>query len=71
MGWWPERTLESIEKLLRTSIYACAWAGDELIGFCRAVSDGVFRAYIDDVAVKEHFQRRSIGTELINNVIMN
>ena len=37
--------------------------------FVRSVSDGMFRAYIEDVAVKTNFQRQAIGTRLVEEML--
>lgn len=56
-GWWPERTAAQLSAVLRGSPAAVgawhgmAWHGGQLIGFARAVTDGVLRAYVEDVIV--------------------
>lgn len=65
-GWWPNRTLEDIGNLLVPGVSVGAWDGEKLIGFARAVSDGVFRAYIEDVVVDEAYRRRGVGDRLIH-----
>lgn len=37
-----------------------AWKDDTLIGFARAVSDGKFRAYIEDIVIHSLFRKRYI-----------
>lgn len=46
-----------------------AWAGDELVGFARAISDGVSNAYVSTVAVHPDHQRRGIGRELMRRLV--
>lgn len=46
-----------------------AWSGGELVGFARAISDGVSNGYVSAVAVKPGWQRRGIGTELIRRLV--
>jgi ribosomal protein S18 acetylase RimI-like enzyme len=62
--WWPERTDAQIAQVLNAAPAVGAWAGGELVGFARVVSDGVFRAFIEDVVVHEQYRRRGVGTEL-------
>ncbi|MCA1054017.1 GNAT family N-acetyltransferase [Rossellomorea aquimaris] len=64
-GWWPERDSTDIEKLLIEGCAVGAWYNDELVGFARAVTDGIFRAYIEDVVVDHRFQNSGIGKELV------
>ena len=42
---------------------------DRLIGFGRAISDGVYQAAIYDCAILPEFQRNGIGTTIMNNIL--
>ncbi|OZB96258.1 GNAT family N-acetyltransferase [Paenibacillus sp. XY044] len=68
LGWWPERTLADIESMLGSSIAVGAWDEDRLVGFARAVSDGLFRAYIEDMGVHEDYRNRGLGREIVNRI---
>lgn len=68
LGWWPERTLNDIESMLGSSIAVGAWDEDRLVGFTRAVSDGLFRAYIEDMGVHEDYRNRGLGREIIDRI---
>lgn len=46
-----------------------AWRGQELVGFCRAVSDGVSNAYLTSVAVRPDLQRRGIGRRMLERLL--
>lgn len=65
VGWWPERKEVDIEKMLKNSIATGVWEENKLVGFARVVSDGVFRAYIEDVVVHESVRNKGIGEKLI------
>lgn len=64
-GWWEERQEQDIFRMLESGPSIGAWHDNTLIGFIRAVSDGCFRAYIEDVVVRRDHQRRGIGEELV------
>ena len=51
--------------------YAKVFVYDEetLIGFGRAISDGVYQAAIYDVAVMPEYQGRGIGLQIIENLL--
>jgi len=69
-GWAADRTVEEIERLLSGSpLVIGAWDGDRLVGFARALTDGVFRALIDDVVVHPACRRSGIGTELMRRLL--
>lgn len=68
-GWWEERKMQDIEKMLKQDISIGAWIDDNLIGFARAISDGKFRAYIEDVVIHNEFQNTGIGTELVSKLL--
>ena len=43
---------------------------DRLIGFGRAISDGVYQAAIYDCAVLPEFQGKGIGTTIMKNILL-
>ncbi len=46
-----------------------AFDGDRLVGFARAISDGVTNAYLSSVMVDDAYRRRGIGRELVARLI--
>lgn len=43
--------------------------GELLIGFGRAISDGVFQAVIYEVVVLPEYQRKKVGTAIVNALL--
>lgn len=68
-GWWQEREEGDIEPMLSNGQSVGAWDGDTLIGFARAVTDGIFRAYIEDVVIHSAYQRDGIGTRVVSRLL--
>jgi ribosomal protein S18 acetylase RimI-like enzyme len=68
-GWWPERTAEQVRAVLRASPAVGAWQGRELIGFARAVTDGLLRAYVEDVVVSPDWRGRGVGHALLASLM--
>ncbi|WP_316569509.1 GNAT family N-acetyltransferase [Neobacillus sp. YIM B06451] len=68
-GWWPEREEGNIELMLANGQSVGAWDGEVLIGFARAVTDGKFRAYIEDVVIITSYQKDGIGAKLVSMLL--
>ena len=68
VGWWPERSDDRVAASL-TPLAVGAWAGDQLVGFARAVSDGFFRAYVEDVMVHPDHRRRGVAAAMLERLL--
>lgn len=68
-GWAKNRNVESIQKLLDNSLCIGAWDGNQLVGFARAITDDVYRAFIEDVIVEESYRGEGIGRGLIEALL--
>jgi hypothetical protein len=69
---WHHRTrdLGKLAQLVQGSTYVVsAWREDQLVGFARAISDGVSNAYISTVAVVEHETREEILRGLLRRLM--
>jgi GNAT superfamily N-acetyltransferase len=65
---WQRRTADRarLGRLVSGSLWVVsAWDGDVLVGFARAISDGVFNT----VAVLPAYQKRGIGRELVRRLV--
>lgn len=69
VGWWEERLEQDIGEMLNKVQSVGAWKDGNLIGFARAVSDGKFRAYIEDVVMHSSYRKEGIGTKLVSKLI--
>jgi len=67
--WWEDRQEKDIEQMLKQGISIGAWEGQNLIGFARAVSDGKFRAYVEDVVVYKEHQKNGVGKEIVSRLL--
>jgi N-acetylglutamate synthase-like GNAT family acetyltransferase len=70
-AWWTAgRDAQGIASVLRHSdVCACAWLGEELIGFARVSTDFSYRAVLWDVIVDGAHQGRGIGSELVRAIL--
>jgi len=73
-GWWHEsdQTADGnawIDALVKGSFcFVGAFAGREMIGMGRAVSDGASDAYIQDVTVLKEFRGLGIGAAIVEKI---
>jgi predicted GNAT family acetyltransferase len=63
------RTSEQLKKSFENSAVACiAYAGDEVVGKARALSDGVCNAYIVDVWTYKPYRYQGIATQIMQTL---
>ena len=67
--WWPERTIEDLQAMLERYPAVGAWAGDELVGFARTITDSRFRGYIEDLLVLKEYRGDGIGTRIMELIM--
>ncbi|MAF09197.1 GNAT family N-acetyltransferase [Candidatus Poribacteria bacterium] len=69
-GWAHDRDLDGIQRMLdATPVMLGAWADGRLVGYARAITDGVYRALIDDVVVDEARRKAGIGSEVMRRLV--
>lgn len=62
----PMHDAECLQGMLdHANLIATCWAGDELVGIARSVSDHHYCCYLSDLAVDRAFQGQGIGTQLV------
>ena len=55
-----------IQKMLdHADVLITAWAGGELVGISRAITDFSFCCYLSDLAVDQKYQHQGIGKHLV------
>ncbi len=65
VAWWPTRSADEVLAVLARGPAVGAWDGDDLVGFARAVSDGSFRAYVEDVVVRDDHRGRGTALRML------
>lgn len=68
--WASKRENMGIERMLENSdVIVTVRAQGRLIGFGRALSDGVYRALLDDIVVDDSFRKQGIGKEIVKRLL--
>ena len=69
--WASERKNMDIKKMLENlNVFVTIREDSELIGFGRAISDGIYRALVDDIIVDSSYQNRGLGKVIVTNLLM-
>ena len=69
-GWAADRDLAGVQRqIAATGIHATAWSGDRMIAYARVLTDGIYRALIDDVVVDPEFRGNGVGGELLRTLV--
>jgi ribosomal protein S18 acetylase RimI-like enzyme len=71
--WWSNgRTINNVETIINGSSFIIAFINEtnnELVAFCRILTDHFKHAYIYDVIVAEEFRKTGLGKKLIDSVL--
>lgn len=67
---WRELSVTQAQKALQHSlIVAGAYEDDQLVGMGRIVGDGSVICYVQDLIVRPEFQRKQVGSKVLNTLI--
>jgi ribosomal protein S18 acetylase RimI-like enzyme len=67
---WMKHTTEVIQTVYKASnVVVIVKANGHIIGFGRAISDGVFNAAIYDIVVHHDFQRLGIARQIMEHLL--
>jgi N-acetylglutamate synthase-like GNAT family acetyltransferase len=70
--WAKDRRIEDWAIALANSKpIVSAWDGSQLVGFARAISDGIYRATIWDVVIDSSYRGAGLGRKLVETVLMH
>ncbi|MBO8244643.1 GNAT family N-acetyltransferase [Prochlorococcus marinus XMU1411] len=68
--WAKSRTINDLKKCLSNSdVVISLWIGEEIVGFGRALTDGVYRGVLWDVVIDQNYQGKGLGTIIIKNLL--
>ena len=68
--WARSRTLNDLKKCLANSdVVISLWVGKEIVGFGRALTDGIYRGVLWDIVIDQNHQGNGFGTLILNNLL--
>ncbi len=69
-SWAKNRSKQGIAFLLKnTTTYVAVRDNDQLIGFGRAISDGIYRAMLDDIVVDTKYRKQGVGQIIVEQLV--
>ena len=66
--WAQSRTINDLKKCLANSdVVVSLWVGNEIVGFGRALTDGIYRGVLWDIVIDQNHQGKGLGTLIVKN----
>ena len=68
--WAQNRTINDLKKCLSNSdVVISLWVGKEIVGFGRALTDGIYRGVLWDIVIDQNHQGKGFGTLIVKNLL--
>ena len=68
--WAKDRKTNDLRKCLANSdVIISIWADNELVGFGRALSDGIYRGVLWDIVIDQNHQGKGYGKMIVENLL--
>ena len=68
--WAKSRTINDLRKCLANSdVIVSLWVGNEIVGFGRALTDGIYRGVLWDIVIDKNHQGKGFGTLILKNLL--
>ena len=68
--WAKSRTIRDLRKCLANSdVVISLWVGNEIVGFGRALTDGIYRGVLWDIVIDHNHQGKGFGKLIIKNLL--
>ena len=68
--WAKNRTINDLKKCLANSdVIVSLWVGNEIVGFGRALTDGIYRGVLWDIVIDKDHQSKGFGTLILKNLL--
>ena len=68
--WAKNRTRNDLKKCLANSdVVISLWVGNEIVGFGRALTDGIYRGVLWDIVIDQNHQGKGFGSLIVKNLL--
>ena len=68
--WAKNRTINDLKNCLANSdVIISLWVGKEIVGFGRALTDGIYRGVLWDIVIDKNHQNKGYGTLILKNLL--
>ena len=68
--WAKNRTINDLKKCLANSdVIISLWVGNEIVGFGRALTDGIYRGVLWDIVIDQNHQGKGYGKLIVKNLL--
>ena len=68
--WEKSRTINDLKKCLaKSDVIVSLWVGKEIVGFGRALTDGIYRGVLWDIVIDKNHQGKGFGTLIVKNLL--
>ena len=68
--WAKNRTLKDLKKCLANSdVIVSIWVGKEIVGFGRALTDGIYRGVLWDIVIDQNYQGKGFGKLIVKSLL--
>ena len=69
-SWAKNRSINDLKKCLaKSDVVISIWVGNEIVGFGRALTDGIYRGVLWDIVIDQNHQGKGFGTLIVNNLL--
>ena len=68
--WAKNRTINDLKKCLANSdVVISIWVGNQIVGFGRALTDGIYRGVLWDIVIDQNHQGKGFGKLIVKNLL--
>ena len=68
--WAKNRTINDLKKCLANSdVIVSLWVGNKIVGFGRALTDGIYRGVLWDIVIDQNYQGKGFGKLIVKSLL--